>query len=106
MKISDILLLSLNSLTHRGLRSWLTILGIIIGVAAVVAMLSVGNGMTQSMESSLSGLGADILTVSAGYSQAEGSQGGFEGRQGGFEGPPDFGGGPMGCLTFYGGNNQ
>jgi putative ABC transport system permease protein len=100
MKISDILLLSLNSLTHRGLRSWLTILGIIIGVAAVVAMLSVGNGMTQSMESSLSGLGADILTVSAGYSQAEGPLGGFEGRQGGFEGRPDFGGSSMGFQPF------
>ena len=101
MKLSDILRLSLNSLTHRGLRSWLTILGIIIGVAAVVAMLSVGNGMTQSMESSLSGLGADILTVSAGYSQAEGPQGGFGDRQpGGFAGRPDFGGGPMGQSQF------
>lgn len=95
MKISDIFRLSLNSLTHRGLRSWLTILGIIIGVAAVVAMLSVGNGMTSSVESSMTGLGADILTVSAGYSRAEGSMGGFEGRQ-------DFSGGPpgMGDIPF------
>jgi putative ABC transport system permease protein len=82
MKQSDIFKLSLNSLTHRGLRSWLTILGIIIGVAAVVAMLSIGTGMSQSVEAQMSGLGADILTVSPGFTQAEGSAGGFGGKRG------------------------
>lgn len=66
MKLGDIVRLSLNSLTHRGLRSWLTILGIIIGVAAVIAMLSIGAGMSQNVQSRLSGFGADVLTVSAG----------------------------------------
>lgn len=75
MKIADILKLSLNSLTHRGLRSWLTILGIIIGVAAVVAMLSIGTGMSHSVEAQMSGLGADILTISPGYTQAQGAEG-------------------------------
>jgi putative ABC transport system permease protein len=98
MKINDVLRLSINSLTHRGLRSWLTILGIIIGVAAVVAMLSVGNGMTSNIESSMSGLGADILTVTAGYSQAEGPVGGFEGRTRDIQLPS--GGGPMGANSF------
>lgn len=83
MKQSDIFRLSLNSLTHRGLRSWLTILGIIIGVAAVIAMLSIGAGMSQSVEAQMSGLGADILTVSPGYTQAERSAGGFKGMPGG-----------------------
>ncbi len=83
MKQSDIFKLSLNSLTHRGLRSWLTILGIIIGVAAVIAMLSIGAGMSQSVEAQMSGLGADILTVSPGYTQAEGSAGGFKDMRGG-----------------------
>ncbi len=81
MKTTDIFKLSLNSLTHRVLRSWLTILGIIIGVAAVVAMLSIGAGMTQTVGSEMSGFGADILTVSAGYTRAEGSMGGFGGRE-------------------------
>ncbi len=81
MRTRDILKLSINSLTHRGLRSWLTILGIIIGVAAVVAMLSIGNGMTESVESSLSGLGADIITVSPSYTQAQGRASGFENRR-------------------------
>ncbi len=79
MKLSDIFKLSLNSLTHRGMRSWLTILGIIIGVAAVIAMLSIGAGMSQSVEAQMSGLGADVLTVSPGYTQAERSSGGFKG---------------------------
>ena len=79
MKLADILKLSLNSLTHRGLRSWLTILGIIIGVAAVIAMLSIGAGMSESVEVQMGGLGADILTVSPGYTRAEGSEGGFGG---------------------------
>ncbi len=77
MKQSDIFKLSLNSLTHRGLRSWLTILGIIIGVAAVVAMLSIGTGMTQSVEAQLSGFGADILYINPGYIEAEGKSGFF-----------------------------
>ncbi len=94
MKLTDIFKLSLNSLTHRGLRSWLTILGIIIGVAAVIAMLSIGTGMTQSVGAEMSGLGADILTVSAGYTRAEGSIGGFGGRE-----MPRMSRGPFGEMT-------
>ncbi len=80
MKFTDILKLSLNGLTHRGLRSWLTILGIIVGVAAVIAMLSIGAGMSQSMQSQMSSFGADVLTVSAGATRASGPESGFEGR--------------------------
>jgi putative ABC transport system permease protein len=80
MKFADILKLSLNGLTHRGLRSWLTILGIIVGVAAVIAMLSIGAGMSQSMESQMSNFGADVLTVSVGRTMATGPESGFEGR--------------------------
>jgi putative ABC transport system permease protein len=80
MKLADIFKLSLNSLTHRGLRSWLTILGIIIGVAAVIAMLSISAGMSQTMKAQMSSFGADVLTVSAGRTRAQGAAGGFEGR--------------------------
>jgi putative ABC transport system permease protein len=91
MKFVEILKLSLNGLTHRGLRSWLTILGIIVGVAAVIAMLSIGAGMSQNMEAQMSGFGADVLTVSAGTIRAQGPSGGFEYR---FQ--PGAGGGPPG----------
>jgi len=77
MKLADILKLSLNSLTHRGLRSWLTILGIIIGVAAVIAMLSISAGMSQNMQAQMSGFGADVLTVSTGRTRAFGPESGF-----------------------------
>jgi putative ABC transport system permease protein len=80
MKLADILKLSLNGLTHRGLRSWLTILGIIVGVAAVIAMLSIGAGMSQSMKEQMSNFGADVLTVSAGRTRAFGPEGGFSDR--------------------------
>jgi putative ABC transport system permease protein len=80
MKFADILKLSLNSLTHRGLRSWLTILGIIVGVAAVIAMLSISAGMSQSMKSQMSNFGADVLTVSVGRTRAFGPESGFGDR--------------------------
>jgi putative ABC transport system permease protein len=94
MKFADILKLSLNGLTHRGLRSWLTILGIIVGVAAVIAMLSISAGMSQSMKSQMSNFGADVLTVSVGRTRAFGPESGFEGR---FQ--PGITGGPPGSST-------
>ncbi|MCX6671493.1 MAG: ABC transporter permease [Euryarchaeota archaeon] len=89
MKFADILKLSLNGLTHRGLRSWLTILGIIVGVAAVIAMLSIGAGMSQSMKSQMSNFGADVVTVSVGRTRAFGPESGFTNRfQAGESGSP------------------
>jgi len=82
MRLSDIVRLSLNNLSHRGLRSWLTILGIVIGVASVVGILSMSAGMQQSVSSRLGSLGADILTVNLGGGRAFGM---------GFGGGPDMG---------------
>src|SRR4030042_3765205 len=92
MKFVEIFKASLNGLTHRGLRSWLTILGIIVGVAAVIAMLSIGAGMSQSMESQMSSFGADVLTVSAGSTRAFGPEGGFTERFQPGGGPPGISG--------------
>jgi len=72
MKFNDIVGLSMNNLLHRGLRSWLTILGIVIGVAAVVGILSISAGLQASISSRLGGLGADILTITPGFSRAAG----------------------------------
>ncbi len=54
---------------HSKLRSWLTIIGIVIGVAAVIAIVSLGEGMQQSINQQLGGLGGDILTLTAGASK-------------------------------------
>lgn len=54
------------------LRSWLTILGIVIGVAAVIAIVSLGEALQADMNSRLGDLGGDILTLTAGASRASG----------------------------------
>jgi putative ABC transport system permease protein len=66
MKIKRVLLGTLTSLSANKLRSGLTILGIVIGVAAVIAMLSVGQGAQNSITSSISSIGTNLLFVSAG----------------------------------------
>ncbi len=87
MKARKSFKLAVNILRHSRLRSWLTIIGIVIGVAAVVAIVSIGEGMQQSLESNLGGLGADIITVSPGASRATG---GFRVYTGGGEPPGGF----------------
>jgi putative ABC transport system permease protein len=47
------------------MRSWLTIVGIVIGVAAIVAIISIGEGMQASVQKSLGSLGGDLITVYA-----------------------------------------
>jgi putative ABC transport system permease protein len=81
MKTSKSFKLALNIMLHSKLRSWLTIVGIIIGVAAVVAIMSISEGMQQSLESNLGGLGADIITISPGASRAMGGFREFEAGQ-------------------------
>ena len=66
MKIKRVLLGTLSVLTGNKLRSGLTILGIVIGVAAVIAMLSIGQGAQNSITSSISSIGTNLLFVSAG----------------------------------------
>ncbi len=70
MKISKSLKLAVNILMHSKLRSWLTVIGIVIGIAAVVAIVSIGEGMQQNVESHLGGFGADIVTISHGGGRA------------------------------------
>ena len=76
MKLPKILKLSLNMFLHSKLRSWLTIIGIFIGVAAVVAIISLGQGLQENVNSRLQGLGQDIITISSGSSRAGGEFGG------------------------------
>jgi putative ABC transport system permease protein len=78
MKLSKSLKLAVNILVHSKLRSWLTIIGIVIGIAAVVAIVSIGEGLQQNVESHLGGLGADLITISPGGGRASA----------GFRGPP------------------
>jgi putative ABC transport system permease protein len=63
MSIGQAFLEALESLSGNKLRSGLTVLGIVIGVAAVIAMLAVGRGAEASITGSISGIGTNLLFV-------------------------------------------
>jgi putative ABC transport system permease protein len=63
MTISQAFLEALESLSGNKLRSGLTVLGIVIGVAAVIAMLAVGKGAQESITGSINSIGTNLLVV-------------------------------------------
>lgn len=63
MSFSQSFLLALKSLSTGKVRSFLTMLGIIIGVAAVIVIVSLGQGMQNEMNSAISSMGTDLLNV-------------------------------------------
>jgi putative ABC transport system permease protein len=69
---------ALRALARNKMRSMLTMLGIIIGVGAVIAMVGIGQGASASVQSQIAQLGNNVLYVSAGSS----SSGGFRGGSG------------------------
>jgi len=66
MNVAQTILEALQSLTANKLRSGLTILGIVIGVAAVIAMLAIGRGAQNSITSSINGIGSNLLYIMSG----------------------------------------
>src|SRR5487761_2142214 len=70
-------LISLRALRRNKMRSILTALGIIIGVASVVAMVAVGNGAQARITSQVSALGQNLLTVFAGSKKSGGVNAGL-----------------------------
>ncbi len=73
MKMNIILAIkeALESINANKMRAGLTILGIIIGVAAVIAMLAVGNGAQDTILGSIGGIGTNLLFVNQGNSQED-----------------------------------
>jgi putative ABC transport system permease protein len=61
--LRDYLRLAVRNLRKRGIRSWLTMLGIFIGIAAVVSLISMGSGLQAAITGQFGELGADKLTV-------------------------------------------
>jgi len=64
LNINQTFLIGLRALATNKLRSALTILGIVIGVAAVVALVAIGNGATSDITSRIEGIGTNLVTVS------------------------------------------
>ncbi|MBI4450311.1 ABC transporter permease [Candidatus Uhrbacteria bacterium] len=69
MKLTDFFGETYIALTANRVRSGLTILGIIIGIASVIAMVSIGQGAAGTIQSSIEGLGSNLLTVFPGQVQ-------------------------------------
>jgi len=70
MRNSTYLKMGMNMLVHSKLRSWLTIIGIVIGVGSVIGIVSLGDAMQASVQSKLSDLDLTKITISPGYTKA------------------------------------
>lgn len=66
LSMVEVLVMAIAALWSNKLRTVLTMLGVIIGITAVIAVTSVGQGVQTATEANLQGLGADILRVRAG----------------------------------------
>jgi putative ABC transport system permease protein len=86
MLFSENFKIAIRALRANKMRSILTMLGIVIGVATVVALLSIGKGATASITSSIQSNGSNLLTVSPGKQQS---------------GPPGAGGGSQQASYLY-----
>ena len=82
MNILDAFKLAFQNLTHKKVRSWLTLIGIFTGIAAVVALISLGQGLQNAVNEQFNSIGTDKFTI-------KGAGGGF--------GPP--GTNAVGTLT-------
>jgi len=89
MKLEDSIEIALTNIMHQKLRSWLTILGIVVGVAAIITLISISMGMQENVTRQTSSLGADQITVTSGSTQAGRMMG--MGLSGGGGGPPPGG---------------
>ena len=63
MNFAEATYLGLNSLRNNRLRSWLTILGILIGIAAIVSLISAGRGSEIQIQKRIETLGTNIITI-------------------------------------------
>ena len=76
MKFFNLFRIAYRSLNRNKLRSFLTMLGIIIGVASVIAMLAIGEGSNQTIQKSISSLGTNSIYIFPGTNSNGGVRGG------------------------------
>ena len=91
MRLKKSFKIALNIILNSKLRSWLTIIGIVIGIAAIVSIVSLSQGAQRTLEQNLNSLSVDIITINPGFSRAMGM--GAEFRGGGGPEGGGFGGG-------------
>jgi putative ABC transport system permease protein len=81
MSIKNLFKIALNALLRNKFRAFLTMLGIIIGVASVIAMLGIGEGSKVSIQKQISGMGLNLVTVMPGSQERGGVQFGMSTMQ-------------------------
>lgn len=74
MNIQDLLEETFSALTVNKMRTSLTILGIVIGIASVIAMVSVGQGAQNSIEQRIQAIGSNLILISPGMQRTPGQQ--------------------------------
>jgi putative ABC transport system permease protein len=79
MRFTNTIRVALRALRRNIMRSVLTALGIIIGIAAVVTIVSIGNGAKSQIEANVASLGTNIVTVFPNFMSAGGVRSGFGG---------------------------
>lgn len=99
MKITALIKQSLKSISSNKVRSSLTVLGIVIGIAAVISLVGLGKGLQSSVTSRISNLGTTDITIQSQDPERQTSQ-----REAGGSGMPSGGGGMRGGFNFGGGN--
>lgn len=77
MKLTGTIQISLHALARNKMRSFLTALGIIIGVGAVIAMVSIGQGAKKAVEDRFESFGTNLLFIRPGSSSFRGRSSGF-----------------------------
>ncbi len=85
MRPHDVLLTALSSMAQNKMRAGLTLLGIVIGVTAVIVLMALGRGVQQSITSQIEALGSNLLSVTPGSAESGGGFA-FLGGGGGGEG--------------------
>lgn len=81
MLIWENVIIALRALTINKLRTFLTMLGVIIGVASVIALLSIGKGFQQNFNRSIQSLGTNVLWINQGNFDIYGNGGGASSRE-------------------------
>jgi len=81
MKLGNLFKVAMNALRRNKMRSFLTMLGIIIGVASVITMLAIGQGSKKSIEDQIASMGSNMLFVIPGSMRMGGVQQGTSGSQ-------------------------
>ena len=72
MELIDLVIISLRTLNKNKLRSGLTVLGVVIGIAAVTTMVSIGQGASELVRTQFKTLGANVIAIIPGSSQTGG----------------------------------